>query len=63
MSNTMTLLTFDTKENLLQFKDLTSSDFFEINIKQKTLLCDCCEKDISLAVSKYGAKASKYVLD
>ena len=63
MSKTMTLLTFDTKEHLLKFRDLTTCDFFEINIKQKTLLCDCCEKDISFAISKYGAKASKYAMN
>jgi hypothetical protein len=51
-----TTLVFPTVQALWQFKASIQTNNVEIIISTKTLICECTERNVDLAISKFGAE-------
>ncbi len=49
-------LRFPDMYKLWQYAQKLTSKSFEVNTHTNTLICDCSEKEINLAITVYGAK-------
>lgn len=47
---------FPTIRDLWKFRVEVNALMFEINFLRRTLICECSDEDLDLAVSKYSAK-------
>jgi hypothetical protein len=51
----LTVLQFPSVEKLWRFRQAIDSNAFEVNLKNKTLSCQCHEHQIQLAIREFGA--------
>jgi hypothetical protein len=54
-------LQFKNSKDLWEFKTTTGANCVQINTAECTLICDCSEADIELAIKEYNAVVRKEI--